>query len=335
MASFEFLKRRDMTATDGGAGAPSPPNQSSTSYQPFIDTAAATCTLPDGRKIGYTQYGSPTGQPIFFLHGLPGSRIEAAHLDEAGKRHNARVIGIDRPGIGLSTAQPGRTVVSAAQDVDRLATHLDIPCYGVLGVSGGGPPALACAATLPPDRLKAVSIVCGLGLGGMPLTGMGWMNWLGFRFGWHWMPTLSAKYVEREGFLGLPEEERYRLAEKKFSSFKDPRDREAFVNPGGILPVFLTSIKEAFRQGTSGVATEGWTLVQPAGFEIEDIRKDLPVQLWYGKDDKNVGMVGGLIAKRLGERGNVRYHLTDDTHASIFTRNKDGFVRELVQSMAD
>ncbi|TKX26035.1 alpha/beta hydrolase fold-containing protein 5 [Elsinoe australis] len=144
-----------------------------------MDESSSTFNTPDGRTVSYLQVGSSTGKPIFFLHGTPGSRFEAAHLDEISKRHNVRMIGIDRPGIGLSTPKPGRTLVDAAHDVNNLADHLGIRTYGIIGVSGGGPYALACAATLPAERLKAVSIVCGLGLRDMSLKGMAWLNWLG------------------------------------------------------------------------------------------------------------------------------------------------------------
>jgi hypothetical protein len=61
-----------------------------------------TIILPDGRKLGYAQYGSLTGWPIFYLHGLLGSRIEAAFSHDMGLKLDARIVGVDRPGIGWS-----------------------------------------------------------------------------------------------------------------------------------------------------------------------------------------------------------------------------------------
>ncbi len=75
----------------------------------------------------------------------------------------ARIISVDRPGYGLSSPQPNRTILDHAKDVDYLANHLGLDSYAVLGISGGGPYALACAAMLPADKLKAVSIIGGLG----------------------------------------------------------------------------------------------------------------------------------------------------------------------------
>lgn len=100
-------------------------------YRLDNDTSA-TFTLPDGRKIGYATYGSPTGRPVLWLHGWPGSRVEVAFYDEAAKKIGARLIGIDRPGTGWSSPQPNRTILDHAKDVRQLAEHLELEDYGVL-----------------------------------------------------------------------------------------------------------------------------------------------------------------------------------------------------------
>lgn len=108
-------------------GPPSGPRDTSTvsEYTPYTESSNLM-VLPDGRKLGYAQYGSPTGKPVIFLHGMPGSRLDAAHFDDVGKELGARIIGIDRPGIGWSTPQPNRTILSHAQDVEALTDHLKI-----------------------------------------------------------------------------------------------------------------------------------------------------------------------------------------------------------------
>jgi hypothetical protein len=91
-----------------------------------------TLTLPDGRKLGYAEYGSLTGRPIFYLHGLPGSRLEAAGYDELGLELGARVIAVDRPGIGWSSPHPGGTLLAHPKDLEHLAQHLELDHYSVL-----------------------------------------------------------------------------------------------------------------------------------------------------------------------------------------------------------
>lgn len=91
-----------------------------------------TLTLPDGRNLGYAQYGSLTGRPIFYLHGFPGSRLEAAGFDELGLELGARFIAVDRPGIGWSSPHPGRTLLDHPKDLEHLAKHLELDHYSVL-----------------------------------------------------------------------------------------------------------------------------------------------------------------------------------------------------------
>ena len=93
---------------------------------------SATLKVADGRDVGYAEYGSPRGTAVFFLHGLPGSRLEAAFWDDVAKQKNVHLISLDRPGIGWSSPQPGRTLLDHAKDVKALAEHLKVQQYGVV-----------------------------------------------------------------------------------------------------------------------------------------------------------------------------------------------------------
>jgi hypothetical protein len=91
-----------------------------------------TLTLPDGRKLGYAQYGSLKGKSVFYLHGLPGSRIEGTWFHDLGLKLGARIIAADRPGYGWSSPHPGRTLLDFTKDLESLAKHLGIEKYAVL-----------------------------------------------------------------------------------------------------------------------------------------------------------------------------------------------------------
>lgn len=94
--------------------------------------ASATFTLPDGRKLGYAQYGALTGRTFLYLHGLPGSRVEAAWFEAGCLKLGARVIGVDRPGVGWSSPHPGGTLLDHPKDIELLAQHLQLDNYGIL-----------------------------------------------------------------------------------------------------------------------------------------------------------------------------------------------------------
>ena len=96
------------------------------------------------------------------FRGLPSSRtgdgIDLAVLARAGVRR----ITVDRPGVGFSDPHPGRTLLDWPDDVCALADALGLDTFAVLGTSGGGPYAAACAYALP-ERVTRAVLVSGLG----------------------------------------------------------------------------------------------------------------------------------------------------------------------------
>ncbi len=66
--------------------------------------------LPDGRRLGYAEFGDPAGRPILYFHGFPSSRLEAGLAHGAALRTGVRIVAPDRPGSGLSDFLPGRTL---------------------------------------------------------------------------------------------------------------------------------------------------------------------------------------------------------------------------------
>jgi pimeloyl-ACP methyl ester carboxylesterase len=94
--------------------------------------SADTLTLPDGRRLGYAQYGSLTQRAVFYLHGLPGSRTEGAYFHDLGLESGTRIVAMDRPGIGLSSPHPNRTLLDLPKDLECLAKHLELEEYAVL-----------------------------------------------------------------------------------------------------------------------------------------------------------------------------------------------------------
>jgi pimeloyl-ACP methyl ester carboxylesterase len=110
----------------------------------------------DGREVEYVEVGDPGGRPVVHLHGTPGTAGSVALLEDAARRNDVRLLGISRPGYGRSTTTPPG-LASVARDVGELADGLGVEEFAVLGVSGGGPFALATAATMP-ARVRRVLI---------------------------------------------------------------------------------------------------------------------------------------------------------------------------------
>jgi pimeloyl-ACP methyl ester carboxylesterase len=122
-----------------------------------LDDAPSTLELSDTRQLTWREFGDATGPPVILLHGTPGSRHQLAYVD-APDLPTARYIAIDRPGYGGSTIDLAAMLDDAATDLERLADHLGLDTFYVMGVSGGAPTAISVAALLP-SRVRGVAIV--------------------------------------------------------------------------------------------------------------------------------------------------------------------------------
>jgi pimeloyl-ACP methyl ester carboxylesterase len=122
---------------------------------------AQTLTMPDGRAVGYADYGPLDATPVLWCHGGPGSRLEPTASAAEASAAGFRLIGVDRPGYGVSTPWPGRTIAGWVPDGLAVLDALGVERAIVLGVSTGGAYALALAAAAP-ERVTAVLACCAL-----------------------------------------------------------------------------------------------------------------------------------------------------------------------------
>jgi pimeloyl-ACP methyl ester carboxylesterase len=268
--------------------------------------------LPDGRRLAYAEYGDPAGRPLFLFHGVPGSRLFRPPLDEATARKHVRLITVDRPGYGGSDFQKGRRIRDWPADLSALADFLGLDRFAVCGHSGGGPYVLACAAFLS-QRITAAGVISGLAPVDTPgmLDGITLQNRLGFAVG-RYLPwpvfRLAMDSIFRNG-RAHPEE--FVHPDRKWPA--NP-DNAMLAMPGG-LQVCHESTGEAFRSGLLGHAWEGYLMVHPWGFRLDQVQ--IPVDLWHGTDDIDapVGM-GRAVAAGLR---NCRARLLEgEGHLLIF-----------------
>lgn len=236
--------------------------------------------LPDKRRLGFAEYGDPAGAPFFYFHGWPSSRLEARAAHEQALRLGVRVVAPERPGYGLSDFLPGRTITSWTQDLLVLAEHLRWSRFGVVGVSGGGPYALACAALIP-ERLGSVSLVCSAGPCDAPgaLDGMAPMTrWLlTFARTTPWLAQKSAAMCLRalwgKGHQVIP---------RQIEEALPPADKKALENPE-LRAALIAASTEALRGGMEGAAWDGLLLAGSWDLPFESIR--IPIRLWHGEKD--------------------------------------------------
>jgi pimeloyl-ACP methyl ester carboxylesterase len=260
----------------------------------FPEETADRIELQDGRWLGYAEWGDPAGGPLLFFHGWPGSRVEGRLGDDAAKASGVRLIAVDRPGMGLSDFQPRRAFVDWPSDVVQLAEALGLDGFAVLGISGGGPYAAACAWKLS-DRLTRAGIVSGLAPLSVPgvIAGMGRRNRLTLQMVGHLavlrriLMTAVAASVARS-----PD----RVLERGVAATVD----KSYLRRPEVREVLAKSLSEAFHSGSSGPAWEMGLYARPWGFPLEDIRT--PVDLWHGEQDANAPVaMGRFLAASIPE----------------------------------
>jgi pimeloyl-ACP methyl ester carboxylesterase len=283
----------------------------------------STLRLADGRTLGYAEYGDPRGRPLVYLHGFPGSRLAGGALDQAARAGGLRVLAPERPGLGLSSPQPGRTLLDHAQDVRALAEALGLARFTVLGESGGGPYALVCAHELPMQVVRA-AVVCGLG----PVAAPGATDGIALkeRIGY----AIAARAPVLAGRVLVPFAAWARRRPRQFLHITrwqlGEADRKALRGPLGDL--VAADFAEAFRQGGRGVGEELALLFRPWPFEPSAIR--VPVVFFHGDDDRTVSVaVSRALAARLP---GSRLHIAErEGHFSLLDREARTVLAELAR----
>jgi pimeloyl-ACP methyl ester carboxylesterase len=278
--------------------------------------------LADGRTLACLELGDPSGSPVLYFHGYPGSRLEARVAAAAAARLGVRLLSVDRPGFGQSTFHPGRRIGSWAADIDALADQLGLERFSVMGVSGGGPYALACAARLA-HRLARVALVCPLG----PLDVAG--GKAGMLAQDRLMLVLAARAAPlARGVVHLlahwMRQDADRYVRFMIAGMVSP-DRDLFADPG-YRSLVQESTAEALRQGGQGAAWELTLIARPWDFRLRDV--SMPVTLWQGLADQ---ILPAAMARRLAAALPVcdpRY-FPGEGHLSLVVRHIGEVLTEL------
>jgi pimeloyl-ACP methyl ester carboxylesterase len=245
--------------------------------------------LPDDRRLGFAEFGAPSGRAVLWFHGTPGGRcqIPPAARNMATAR-NIRLVGVERPGIGHSTGHLYRSLVDYAKDVEVLCDHLGIDRFGVVGLSGGGPYVLACAAALP-DR-----VVAGCVLGGVaPLRGDEGIDGGAVGFFSRLQPILPL--VNRP--LGSALSWLIRGVAPVASPIADlffktmPPGDQAVMSRPEMKEMFIDDLLVASQGGCRAFLDDLLLFTRPWGFHLKDV--SVPVHFWHGDADTYVPLDHG------------------------------------------
>lgn len=274
------------------------------------------------RSLAYSEYGDRNGWPLFYCHGFPGSRVEAKFAHDVAAKRGVRIIAIDRPGFGGSAFQRGRRIIDWPDDLLRVADHLEIDRFSVLGVSGGGPYALACALRLP-SRLRAVGVVCGLAppQAATEYAEMSYTDRMGLRLSAYAPGTSRLLCL----FLRLLLSHRPKTAIRRLSTSMGQPDSCLLREPG-VRGALIGSMREAFRGGSRGPAQDLALLAGDWGFGLNDITT--PVFLWQGEQDSVVPASMARFQEQALPRCEATY-FPDEGHYSLAFNRAEHFLAQL------
>jgi pimeloyl-ACP methyl ester carboxylesterase len=246
-----------------------------------------TVPLPDGRRVGYAEYGDPHGPLVLWFHGTPGARRQVPPVArDAAERLGLRLVCIERAGVGVSSDHAYGQLRDAAADIAVVADHLGHDRFLVLGLSGGGPYALACAHEMP-DRVVAVGILGGL------------------------VPTTGEETAAHTGIVSLT-----RPFNRLLSAFRIPLGLGLWsfirvTKPAGhllyraytrLLPhgddkvlddpaleaMFVDDLTTGGRHQFQAFVNDLVLVGRPWGFRVADVR--VPVRWWHGDADPFVSL---------------------------------------------
>jgi len=245
--------------------------------------------LPEGRRLSFAEFGRANGRPVFWFHGTPGACRQIPNAArQAALERDIRLIGVDRPGAGTSTPHLYDRILDWATDFAFVADRLEIDRCAVVGLSGGGPYALACCAALP-SRIAAAAVLGGVAptmgpdatRGGVvgrtavlhPLVST-LRTPLSFGFAtfvWGLRPFVSQAF-------------------ELYARISPEGDRRVFARPD-MKEMFLDDILTGSKPGLRAPVFDLLLFWRPWGFSLSDVR--VPTHFWHGDSDNIVPLAHG------------------------------------------
>ena len=271
--------------------------------------------LGDGRTLHVYDTGADDADgrlAVFWHHGTPNIGAPPEPLFEAADRLGIRWVSYDRPGYGGSTPYQDRNVALAAADVSSVADALGIDRFAVMGHSGGGPHALACAALLP-DRVLGVLSVSGMA----PFDAEG----LDFFAG-----------MADSGAASLRAAAQGRAAKERHEATADEDDEPGFI-PADVTALegewswFISVVRPAMENGPGGLIDDDLAYVAPWGFD--PARVVAPTLLVHGGRDRVVPSSHGEWLARHCHSAELWFR-PEDGHISVLLSGEEalGWLRE-------
>jgi pimeloyl-ACP methyl ester carboxylesterase len=240
--------------------------------------------------------------------GLPGETVA---------RHGVRLITVDRPGLGVSDAEPGWTLAHWAQDMRELAGLRQLTGLVAVGYSIGAPFALALAAA---GVVAAASVVSGTDEVAHP--------------------AFADRLEPEIALLVRQVSDDPVLAERLLAAQADEETlREVVTGTGAVAdrrvhddPAFAAAYRralaEGLAQGPAGYARE--TVVAAGRWPFDPAGITVPVDVWYSEQDTNPFHSPDLGAFLTARIPTARRHLLPYAGTALPWTHADDVLRSLL-----
>jgi pimeloyl-ACP methyl ester carboxylesterase len=243
------------------------------------DRTSLTLRLPDGRRLSYAEFGDPRGLPVLAIHGTPGSGFMFGLTDQAARERGLRVIAPDRPGYGRSEYRRNTSLMRSAEDFISLADALDLKRLAVIGVSGGGPHAIATVSAIP-NRVALLALVSPVG----PVAEcrkqvrMSRMHRLIFTRMGRSPQACATFFWSLRGMVRLAPGVAYRALQQRVT-----RSDQGVLGRPEVKANLQAAIREGLKPGIKGALQDLRLFCSPWGLALPEV--DVPTVVWQGSDD--------------------------------------------------
>lgn len=276
-----------------------------------------------GEKLLVLEWGQLNRPVIFLVHGFPGCADQGRLLMSTPLFEDFRLISFDRPGYGDSDYQSGLTPLKLAEQIQRLADHLNISEFRLLSVSGGAPYAMAIAHALPDRVLKLSSVA---GVAPLTLKNFRHMNspqkkaWI--------LRNLIPMPLLNYGMNKIWQSGLDRVDEFLFSDMDDFSipDQNVFKNPL-VGPALVATVRTALKPGPLGVLHDMKIYSRSWGFSLNTIR--CPVTFWHGHQDDVVSIKYSLEMRNKIPHSKLQL-IEGEGHYSLPMNFRDQIIQDLL-----
>ncbi|MFD6953395.1 alpha/beta hydrolase [Nocardiopsis sp. TSRI0078] len=282
----------------------------------YVDAPAllGESALPDGRLLGWAEWGPLDGVPVLLCPGAATSRwlgFGAGTVEMLG----VRLISVDRPGLGLSTPAPGRTFSDFAEDMRQLCALRGLGRPAVVGNSQGAPFALACAAEGIASALAVVS-------GADEVAAPEFASVLSADLRGLVERTTSAPADAEKFFAGFTADAMWDMV-----TAQSPECDLAVYQDPDFASGYRRALNEAFAQGAAGYARDTVLAMGRWPFVLDTIT--VPVDIWYGEQDTSHSPDNGaLLATRMP---GANHHVVPEIGGALLWTHAEPILTSLLE----